>query len=60
MQELAVDLRAEIYGSIMLSGGSTLFPGFPTRLKSDLYGYLKEEVDAGRRANNAIKIRINV
>ena len=53
-------MRGEIYNSIMLSGGTTLFPGFPTRLKSDIYGTLNEDVKAGKRAEKAIKIKIIV
>ena len=57
---LEVDLRGEIYNSIMLSGGTTLFPGFPTRLKNDLNSYLDEDIKAGRRVAKAIKVKIIV
>lgn len=31
-----VDLRKELYAHLVLSGGSTMFPGFPTRLQKEL------------------------
>ncbi|KAH7828452.1 actin-related protein 2 [Monocercomonoides exilis] len=31
-----VDLRKQLYSSIVLSGGTTMFPGFPTRLQKEL------------------------
>lgn len=33
---LQVDLRTELYSHIVLSGGSTMFPGLPSRLEHDL------------------------
>lgn len=31
-----IDLRPELYKSIVLSGGTTMYPGLPSRLESDL------------------------
>lgn len=31
-----IDLRKDLYNSIVLSGGSTMFPGYPTRLQKEL------------------------
>jgi len=31
-----VDIRRALYGNIMISGGTTMFPGFPTRLENDI------------------------
>ncbi|KAL3831641.1 hypothetical protein ACJMK2_023369 [Sinanodonta woodiana] len=30
-----IDVRKEMYGNVLLTGGSTLFPGFPERLKME-------------------------
>ena len=32
IQECDVDERKEMYGNVMLSGGTTLYPGLPERL----------------------------
>lgn len=37
IQQCDVDIRRELYMSIMLSGGNTLFPGFPERLHKELF-----------------------
>lgn len=38
-----MDLRRAFYGSVVLSGGSTMYPGLPSRLEHDLkQRYLKE------------------
>ena len=43
IQAADVDLRATLYGGIVLSGGSTMFPGLPTRLERDLKArYLRD------------------
>ena len=39
-----VDLRKELYRSIVLSGGSTMFPGFPTRLGKELEMTYRQKV----------------
>ena len=31
-----VDIRRDLYGTIVVTGGNTLFPGFPERLTRDL------------------------
>lgn len=36
IQAADIDLRASLYGSIVLSGGSTMFPGLSTRLAHDM------------------------
>jgi actin-related protein 2 len=34
INECDVDLRKSLYEHIVLSGGTTMFPGFPTRIKN--------------------------
>jgi len=40
-----VDLRRELYGNIVLSGGSTMFPGLKERLEKEIKELTPEEVD---------------
>ena len=34
-----VDIRKDLYGSIVLSGGTTMYPGMPERIEADLTSY---------------------
>jgi actin-related protein 2 len=52
-----VDCRKMLYGNIILSGGTTILPGFPTRLANDIRKYYREKVLKG---GSDIKIKINV
>ena len=36
VQDIDVDNRKRLYEAVMLSGGSTMFPGLPTRLARDV------------------------
>ena len=36
IQQAAVDTRAELYKHIVLSGGSSMYPGFPSRLEKEM------------------------
>ena len=36
LQDIDVDNRKRLYEAVMLSGGSTMFPGLPTRLERDV------------------------
>jgi actin beta/gamma 1 len=40
-----VDLRRELYANIVLSGGSTMFPGVKERLEKEIKELTPEEVD---------------
>jgi len=49
-QDAEIDLRAELYKHIVLSGGSTMFPGFPTRVEKDMkHRYLNEVLQGNRK-----------
>jgi len=50
-------LRSELYRNIVLSGGSTMFPGLPTRLERDLRDLHTKRI-AGGTASNKLKIKI--
>ena len=36
IQAAAVDIRAELYKHIVLSGGSSMYPGLPSRLEKEM------------------------
>jgi len=36
IQQAAVDVRAELYKHIVLSGGSSMYPGLPSRLEKEM------------------------
>lgn len=48
----AEEIRSEIYGGIILSGGNTLFPGIVERIKSDLVSWAKDDVDTFTSASS--------
>lgn len=36
IQSVDIDIRPELYKHIVLSGGSTMYPGLPSRLEKDV------------------------
>ena len=36
IQDAAIDVRSELYRHIVLSGGSSMYPGLPSRLEKEL------------------------
>ena len=36
IQSVDIDIRAELYKHVVLSGGSTMYPGLPSRLEKDM------------------------
>jgi actin-related protein 2 len=36
IQSAAVDIRSELYRHIVLSGGSSMYPGLPSRLEKEM------------------------
>jgi actin-related protein 2 len=36
IQSAPIDIRSDLYRHIVLSGGSTMYPGLPTRIERDL------------------------
>lgn len=58
-QGMDVDNRLELYNNIVLSGGSTLFPGLPCRLEKEVTSlYTRRIVRAG--ACNATRLKVRV
>ena len=59
IEESPVDIRKEMYRSILLSGGTTMFPGFPTRLKTDILKQFKKEMNEGKRSKDT-KYKVSI
>jgi len=54
-----VDTRPEFYNHIVLSGGSTMYPGLPSRLEKEIKNLYLEKVLKGKKENLAkFKVRI--
>jgi hypothetical protein len=47
IQQAAVDTRSELYKHIVLSGGSSMYPGFPSRLEKEMKQLYLSKVLAG-------------
>src|SRR6201996_3513141 len=59
IQAAAVDLRAELYQHIVLSGGSTMYPGLPSRLEKEMKDQYLNKVLRGDKAKlEKFKLRI--
>lgn len=59
IQGAEFDVRPELYKHIVLSGGTTMFPGFPTRLEMDLQAlHLKHTLQGDVSRRGKLKIRV--
>lgn len=59
IQAAAVDLRQELYKHIVLSGGSSMYPGLPSRLEKEMKQlYLTRVLNGDPSRLNKFKIRI--
>jgi len=46
-KEAAIDMRTQLYAHIVLSGGSTMYPGLPSRLHKEMRSLYCEDVCGG-------------
>ena len=56
-----IDLREEFYRHIVLSGGTSMLAGFPSRLEKDVTDIYVERIlkgDRGRLKKSKVKIKI--
>lgn len=54
-----IDLRMEFFKNIVLSGGTSMFPGLPSRLEHDLkQRYLKDVLKGDKTRLNKFRLRI--
>lgn len=59
IQDADIDTRAEYYKHIVLSGGSSMYPGLPSRLEKDLKDrYLKDVLKGNEERMKKFKIKI--
>ncbi|KAG0148930.1 hypothetical protein CROQUDRAFT_721419 [Cronartium quercuum f. sp. fusiforme G11] len=59
IQSAAVDIRAELYKHIVLSGGSSMYPGLPSRLEKEMKQlYLTRVLGSDPERLSKFKIRI--
>lgn len=55
----AMDLRPVLRRKIVLSGGSTMYPGFSTRLQNDVtQNYLREVLKGNKKKLSGFKLRV--
>jgi actin-related protein 2 len=59
IQAAAVDVRSELYKHVVLSGGSSMYPGLPSRLEKEMKQlYLTRVLNDNPERLNKFKIRI--
>jgi len=59
INEADIDLRAAFYKHIVLSGGSTMYPGLPSRMEKEMrHMYLTEILKGDKKALSKFKLRI--
>eukprot|EP00750_Incisomonas_marina_P008022 INCI15162.1.p1 GENE.INCI15162.1~~INCI15162.1.p1 ORF type:complete len:442 (+),score=88.98 INCI15162.1:110-1327(+) len=59
VEDSDIDMHIPLYSHIVLSGGSTMYPGFPTRLEKDLTElYLKNVLNGNKRGLRKFKLHI--
>lgn len=54
IQGADMDLRSELYKHIVLSGGTTMYPGLPTRLENDLQKLYLDRVLKGDTSRQSV------
>ena len=59
IQAAEIDIRSELYRHIVLSGGSTMYPGLPSRLEREIKQlYLERVLKGDTERLSKFKIRI--
>lgn len=56
IQNCDMNLRKTFYGNILISGGTSMIPGFPTRLREQVTNIYKQKIVKG--GNVTIKIKV--
>lgn len=60
IQKADVDLRTEFYKNIVLSGGSSMYPGLPSRLEKDIKArYLKDVLKGDKTRLSKFRLHID-
>ncbi|CAK4696061.1 unnamed protein product [Aphanomyces euteiches] len=59
-QKADIDLRTEFYKNIVLSGGSSMYPGLPSRLEKDIKDrYLADVLKGDKTRLSKFRLRIS-
>ena len=59
-QKAPIDTRKSLYEKIMISGGTSMFPGFPTRIENDMNRFYKNVILKGKEPTENAKVKINI
>lgn len=59
IQDADIDIRSKLYKHIVVSGGSSLFPGFAARLQKDIESRYHRDILKGD-TNRRMKFKINI
>jgi len=59
IQAADIDIRSQLFNHIVLSGGSSMYPGLPSRLEKDIKHYYLERVLKGNKEGLA-KFRVRI
>lgn len=57
IQAADIDTRAEFYSHIVLSGGTTMYPGLPSRIERELEDLYVKKALHGDREKLKVRIR---
>ncbi len=55
-----IDIRKDLYSTIMISGGTSMLPGFPSRLENDINRIYNNTILKGAKRETEKKIKINI
>lgn len=56
IQNAPMDIRSELYKHIVLSGGSTMYPGLPSRLEREIKQLYLERILKGDAGNLSVSL----
>ena len=59
VKDCDIDIRKHLYENIILSGGSTMYPGFPTRLENEVAALHKKYVSKGKSDRVKVKVKVS-
>jgi actin-related protein 2 len=62
IQKAPIDTRVKLYENIIVSGGTTMIPGFSTRFKNDIIKQYRERIlkNSSRKMPFDIKVLVNI
>lgn len=60
MKKAPIDTRKDLYEKIMISGGTSMFPGFPTRIENDMIKLYRKNILKGKAYGENAKVQIKI